>query len=329
MSREQNQKMKIICIAQILMEQTDEEHPVTTREILLRLEERGIRAECKSVYSDLETLTHYGMDIICKRGRGGGYYLASRVFELPELKLLVDAVQSSRFITEKKCEQLVEKLGTLASRHQSVQLGRAVYIPNRIRAMNESIYYNIDEIHAAILSDSQICFDYFDFNIYKEKVYRHHGERYCVSPYSLMWSNENYYLIAYDGDAERIKHFRVDKMEKIAVCRQPREGKAAFEALDPASYSSTLFGMFGGERRKLVLLVQDFLAGAMIDRFGYEVKMTDQHNGWFLLESTVELSPQFYGWLMGFGTQIKVVAPEEARTEYSRLLREVLRLYQG
>lgn len=329
MPKEHNQKLKILYLARILMEQTDEEHPITTAELLRRLDGYGIRAECKSIYSDMEELTRYGMDIICRRGRSGGYYLASRSFELPELKLLVDAVQSSRFITQKKCDQLVEKLGRLASCHQSGQFGRGVYVPNRIRSMNESIYYNIDEIHTAILADRQIGFDYFDYNINKEKVYRHGGERYRVSPYSLMWRDENYYLIAYDDTAEIIKHFRVDKMEKISMEGQPRAGGSAAAQLDLSAYSAMLFGMFGGERVQVTLRAKASLAGAMIDRFGHGVRMQDQQDGWFLLEATVELSPQFYGWLMGFGPEVQLIAPERARSEYRRRLREVLEQYPG
>ncbi len=327
MPKDRNQKLKILYIARLLMEETDEEHTLNTEEIIARLAEYGITAACKSVYSDIEALSRFGMDIICKRGRSGGYCLASRSFELPELKLLVDAVQSSRFITQKKSEQLVKKLGALASRYQAAQFGSGVYVPNRIRSMNESIYYNIDEIHAAILANRKISFAYFEYNVYREKVYRHGGARYRVSPYSLMWNDEKYYLIAYDGREGTVKHFRVDKMESIARERAAREGHRVLEALDLATYSATLFGMFGGRSTAVTLRVQNELAGVMMDRFGYDVHMREQGDGTFLLDVTVELSPQFYGWLFGFGTQVELVAPERARGEYRRQLRAVLRQY--
>lgn len=306
------------------MEQTDEEHPVTTDEILEQLEQLGIAAECKSVYSDIEALKRFGLDIICRRGRGGGYFLAARSFELPELRLLVDAVQSSRFITQKKSAQLVEKLGSLASRYQAEQLRRDVYVPNRIRSMNESIYYNIDEIHAAIVAGRQISFDYFEYNVNKEKVYRHGGERYQVSPYTLMWNDEKYYLVAYDGQQRAIRHYRVDKMEKIVVEQAARAGEQAFQALDLATYSATLFGMFGGETTSVTLRVRDHLAGVMMDRFGHDVRIDNQNDGWFLLDVSVALSPQFYGWLFGFGTDVELIAPAQAREEYVRQLNAVL-----
>lgn len=328
MPKDRNQKLKILYVARILMEQSDEEHPVTTDEIIRQLKQHGITAECKSVYSDIEALNRFGLDIICKRGRSGGYYLVSRSFELPELRLLVDAVQSSRFITQKKSAQLAEKLGGLASRYQAEQLGRDVYVPNRIRSMNESIYYNIDEIHAAIVANRQISFDYFEYNVNKDKVYRHGGERYRISPYTLMWNDENYYLIAYDAHQRTIKHYRVDKMEKIVVEDVLRTGAKAFAALDLTTYSATLFGMFGGARTTVTLRVRAQLAGVMIDRFGRDVLIRNQNDGWFQMQVPVALSPQFYGWLFGFGADIELIAPEQAREEYARRLNAALNLYR-
>lgn len=329
MPKDRNQKLKILCIARILTEQSDEEHPVNTESIIRQLKQYGITAECKSIYSDIDALNRFGLDIVCKRGRNGGYYLGSRTFELAELRLLVDAVHSSRFITQKKSAQLAQKLAALAGRHQAEQLRREVYVPNRIRSMNESIYYNIDEVHAAILKDRQISFDYFDYNVNKEKVYRRNGERYCVSPYTLMWSDEKYYLIAYDAHRAGIRHFRVDKMEKIEREDVPRAGAEAFEALDLSAYSASLFGMFGGESSTVTLRVRASLAGVMIDRFGRDVLLVNQNDGWFLMQVPVELSPQFYGWLFGFGADIELIAPERARKEYENQLRAVAGRYQG
>lgn len=328
MAKDRNQKLKILYIARILTEQSDEEHPVNTDEIIRQLKQHGITAECKSIYSDIEALIRFGLDIVCKRGRNGGYYLLSRPFEMAELRLLVDAVYSSRFITQRKSAQLAGKLGGLASRYQAEQLGRDVYVPNRIRTMNESIYYNIDEINTAILADRQLSFDYFDYNVNKEKVYRHNGERYRVSPYTLMWNDEKYYLIAYDAQQESIKHFRVDKMERIEREDQLREGGDVFATLNLADYSAALFGMFGGERNTATLRVRAALAGVMIDRFGRDVLIVNQNDGWFLMQASVELSPQFYGWLFGFGTDVELIAPERARKMYVSRLHAVAGQYQ-
>lgn len=328
MAKDRNQKLKILYIARILTEQSDEEHPVNTDEIIRQLKQHGITAECKSIYSDIEALIRFGLDIVCKRGRNGGYYLLSRPFEMAELRLLVDAVYSSRFITQRKSAQLAGKLGGLASRYQAEQLGRDVYVPNRIRTMNESIYYNIDEINTAILADRQLSFDYFDYNVNKEKVYRHNGERYRVSPYTLMWNDEKYYLIAYDAQQEAIKHFRVDKMERIEREDQLREGGDVFATLNLADYSAALFGMFGGERNTATLRVRAALAGVMIDRFGRDVLIVNQNDGWFLMQASVELSPQFYGWLFGFGTDVELIAPERARKMYVSRLHAVAGQYQ-
>ncbi|MFR8010616.1 MAG: helix-turn-helix transcriptional regulator [Clostridia bacterium] len=328
MAKDRNQKLKILYIARILTEQSDEEHPVNTDEIIRQLKQHGITAECKSIYSDIEALIRFGLDIVCKRGRNGGYYLLSRPFEMAELRLLVDAVYSSRFITQRKSAQLAGKLGGLASRYQAEQLGRDVYVPNRIRTMNESIYYNIDEINTAILADRQLSFDYFDYNVNKEKVYRHNGERYRVSPCTLMWNDEKYYLIAYDAQQEAIKHFRVDKMERIEREDQLREGGDVFATLNLADYSAALFGMFGGERNTATLRVRAALAGVMIDRFGRDVLIVNQNDGWFLMQASVELSPQFYGWLFGFGTDVELIAPERARKMYVSRLHAVAGQYQ-
>lgn len=329
MAKDRNQKLKILYIARILTEQSDEEHPVNTEEIIRQLKQRGITAECKSIYSDIEALIRFGLDIVCKRGRNGGYYLLSRPFELAELRLLVDAVHSSRFITQRKSAQLADKLGGMVSRYQAEQLGRDVYVPNRIRTMNESVYYNIDEINTAILTDRQITFDYFDYNVNKEKVYRHNGERYQVSPYTLMWNDEKYYLIAYDEQKSAIRHFRVDKMERIEREDHLREGGDVFAVLNLADYSAALFGMFGGECSTVTLRVRAALAGVMIDRFGQEVVIVNQNDGWFLMQASVELSPQFYGWLFGFGTDIELIAPEHARKMYASRLRAVAGQYQA
>lgn len=329
MAKDRNQKLKILYIARILAEQSDEEHPVNTEEIIRQLKQRGITAECKSIYSDIEALIGFGLDIVCKRGRNGGYYLLSRPFELAELRLLVDAVHSSRFITRRKSAQLADKLGGLVSRYQAEQLGRDVYVPNRIRTMNESVYYNIDEINTAILTDRQITFDYFDYNVNKEKVYRRNGERYQVSPYTLMWNDEKYYLIAYDEQKSAIRHFRVDKMERIEREDHLREGGDVFAALNLADYSAALFGMFGGELSTVTLRVRAALAGVMIDRFGRDVLIVNQNDGWFLMQASVELSPQFYGWLFGFGTDIELIAPERVRKMYASRLRAVAGQYQA
>ena len=230
MPRSSNQKLKLLYLLKILSEETDEQHYMNARELIARLGQYGIRAERKSVYDDLERLQEFGYDIIhTKTGEGSGYYLGGREFELAELKLLVDVVQASRFITLKKSRQLIHKLERLAGRNEAACLQRQVYVAGRVKTENESIYYNVDSIHNAITENKKIMFQYFQWNLKKEMELRHNGEMYHISPWGLSWNDENYYLVGYDSEDQMIKHYRVDKMLKIRMSDEPREGKKYFE----------------------------------------------------------------------------------------------------
>lgn len=238
MPRSSFQKLKIIYIMEYLLKNSDEEHAVTTSQIIAYLKSHDITAERKTIYSDIEALRDFGLDIIqVSEGNNHGYYVASRDFELPELKLLVDSVQSSKFITHKKTLSLIKKIEKLASIHSAQLLNRQVFVKNRIKTMNESIYYNVDEIHNGISSNRKIRFLYFEYNVAKERVYRHGGAYYVVSPFAMTWDDENYYMVAFDSAAGIIKHYRVDKMEKITVLDEERDGQDAYEALDMAVYA--------------------------------------------------------------------------------------------
>ena len=223
MARSANQKLKLLYLYRILIEQTDEDHPLSVQELIAQLAQYNIQAERKSIYDDLDALARFGVDVQCRKGRSPGWFVGGRDFELPELKLLVDAVQSSRFITRKKSDALIRKLERLASVYQARQLQRQVFVSGRIKVMNESIYYNVDKLHAAIASKRAITFQYFDYNMYRQKVFRRNGSRYTVSPYGLIWNNDNYYLVAYDSEHRQMRHYRVDKMAEITVTRLPRE----------------------------------------------------------------------------------------------------------
>ena len=207
MARSSNQKLKPLYIMEYLLRNTDEEHPATVNQLIAYLESHGISAERKSIYSDIEALQVFGIDIERKDGGSrSGYYVAGRRFELPELKLLVDSVQSSKFITHKKTDALIKKIETLASIHEAQLLNRQVFVANRVKTMNESIYYNVDEIHSGISGNRKIRFLYFEYTVAKERSYRRGGEYYVVSPFAMTWDDENYYMVAYDSEAARIKH---------------------------------------------------------------------------------------------------------------------------
>lgn len=320
MAKGEGHKGKIIYILKILWELSDESHPLTATQILRYLAEYGIRCERKTIYTDLDELEEFGFDIIRTRQ---GAYIGKRQFELPELKLLVDAVQSSRFITEKKSEELIDKLGGLLSRYESSGLKRHVLVKNRVKTMNESIYYNVDAIHEAIQKNRQIRFFYWNWNVRKEMKLKHDGQIYRVSPWVLMWENEKYYMVGYDDCAGQMKHFRVDKMLQIEVSEELRKGNAIFSKMNLPAYGIENFKMFQGTRETVTLLVENDLAGVLIDRFGRDVWMHPQDEGYFTAVVDVMVSNQFYGWIVGLGGKVRIVKPQWVADEFRELLRRM------
>lgn len=327
MPKSYNQKLKIMYIARMLLEESDEEHPISTQEIIARLGQYGISAERKSIYSDIEALSNFGMDVIKAEGRYGGYYLGSRQFELAELKLLVDAVQASKFITDKKSRELIEKLETLTSKTNAGKLQRQVVVANRNKTSNESIYYSIDEIYTAMNMDRKISFQYFAWTADKKQELRRDGEFYEVSPWVLLWDDENYYLIAYDDKADVMKHYRVDKMLKLSVADAKRQGKDKAEDLDVAAYSKKTFGMFAGEEQTVVLHCKPELAGVFLDRFGTDIAMRKAETGEVRVRVEVSVSPLFFGWLAGLGKGVRIISPEDVKKEYREWLEKILAEY--
>ena len=310
MARSANQKLKLLYLMRYLLRNSDENHPVTVRQMGEYLRGQGISAERKSLYDDIEALQQFGLDIIqVKDGNFYGYYVGSRDFELPELKLLVDSVQSSKFITHKKTRSLIEKIERLGSVHEADQLRRQVFVANRIKTMNESIYYNVDEIHNGISNNRKIRFLYFEYNVAKERQYRHGGAYYVVSPFAMTWDDENYYLVAYDSEAGIIKHYRVDKMEKISTLDEERDGQEVYQALDMAVYTRKTFGMFTGEEIKVQMRFENHLVGAVLDRLGSEVFIVPDGPAHFTVRTDVVVSPQFFAWVLGFGPQAQIVGP--------------------
>lgn len=326
MAKSEKQKLKILYLRDYLLKNSDEEHPVTVKQMIAYLAENDIPAERKAVYADISALREYGMDIVQD---GGAYYAGERDFQLPELKLLVDSVQASKFMTHRKTEALIRKIESLASVYQARLLNRQVYVVNRIKSMNESIYYNVDEIHSAIARDRRIRFRYFEYNAAREKVFRHDGALYEVSPYALTWDDENYYLVAYDGAADRIKHYRVDKMCDIAPTDDARQGAAAFAGTDMALYSKKTFGMFSGEERAVRLRVRDELAGVIIDRFGKDAMLIPDGEGFFSVQTDVVVSPQFFGWVCSFGGDVFITAPGDVASAMGAHMEKLCRSFSG
>ena len=327
MPKSEKQKLKLLYITQYLMEKTDENHIATTTELIDYLASNGITAERKSIYTDIELLIDYGLDIVKVKGRPAGYQLVSRQFELAELKLLVDAVQASKFITSKKSRELIGKLETLCSKKEARQLHRQVVVTNRTKAVNENIYYNVDQIYSAIAGNVKIRFLYFEWNVKKEMQLRHDGAFYEVSPWLLTWDDDNYYLIAYDDESRMIKHYRVDKMLKLSLSDKKRQGKEQFENFDIAAYSKKTFGTFAGEEKMVTLSCKTNLIGVIIDRFGNEASLRENGEGFVLVRVKVAVSRQFFGWLTGLSDAVKIVGPKETAEEYRSYLEEILTNY--
>ena len=328
MARSSYQKLKPLYIMNYLLQNSDEAHPVTVNQLIAHLDANGIAAERKSIYNDIEALRYFGLDIVQNEGgRSSGYYVASREFELPELKLLVDSVQSSKFITHKKTAALIKKIEKLASLHEAQLLNRQVFVANRIKTMNESIYYNVDEIHAGISQNKKIRFKYFEYTVSKERHYRKNGSFYVASPFAMTWDSENYYLVAYDSDMQAIKHYRVDKMDKISVVDEPRDGLDAYNALDMAIYSRKTFGMFTGSEENVALRFDNHLVGAVLDRLGRDVFIVPDGPDHFTVRTDVVVSPQFFAWVLGFGGGAQITAPESVIDKLKEHLNAVNSLY--
>ncbi len=277
-------------------------------------------AERKSIYSDLDVLSDLGYDVHRRSGPGGGAYLGAREFELAELKLLVDAVESSRFITKKKSAALIAKLEGLTSRHQARTLQRQVFMGQRVKSMNESAYYCVDAIHTAIAARQMVSFRYFDYNSKKEKVFRRDGALYRVSPYCLVWDNANYYLVGRVPGEEQTRHYRVDKMDRVTVCPERSDLPRDF---DPAAYVGRYFSMFSGTAARVKLRCDDSLAGVILDRFGREVMLVPDEGG-FTVTLDVVVSPQFWGWLAALGPKARLLEPDWAAKQYREYLQSLL-----
>ena len=329
MPKSDKQKLKLLILMRILTEETDENHPMPMSVLLERLRQEDITAERKSIYSDLDYLKDFGEDITFDPSKtDGGYFLASRTFELPELKLLVDAVLASRFITERKSAALISKIEKLTSRQEAVQLQRELYNTARIKNENESIYYHVDTIETAIHDNRKISFPYMEWTLEKKLSPKRDGALYVVSPWALLWNDENYYLIGYDQAAGIIKHFRVDKIGEVTVLTEKRDGADAFAACNLETYSMKTFGMYGGEEEIVTLACDNSMVGVMLDRFGREVSLQCREEGRFTIHVKVAVSAQFFGWLTGIGKKVSIQAPQRVRDAYETYLQEILQNYK-
>ena len=304
-----NNKLKILRLIDIFNNLSDQNHHLTINDLVEHLNSYGINCERKSLYNDIECLKEWGMDIERVKGSSTGYYLASRNFEITELKLLVDAVLASRFITVKKSRDLTRKLAAMASDNEAHKLNRQILVNENIKSINENIYYSIDKLQSAIQDDKQVSFKYFDIDVDKAREFRNGGERYFVSPYSLVWTNDLYYLIGFYGKYDKISHFRVDRMHDVEPTVLPRVHEEGMDLADMKSYLKTQFQMFSGETERVRIRFDLSLINPIIDKFGMGVLIEEHDDTSFVICERIAVSPTFFGWVMQFGTKAKIIGP--------------------
>ena len=326
---ENNQRLRLLYLKDIFENKTDEKHGLSIKSIQSELKQLDINAERKTLYNDIDTLRNYGIDILKeKNGRDVLYYVGNRDFELPELKLMVDAVQSSKFITEKKSKKLIKKLELLSSEYGGKELNRQVFVSGRVKSENEKIYYTVNSIHEAINNNNKISFQYFEWYGNKEKRLRRNGEIYSVSPWLLVWNNQNYYLIGYDDRSKEIRHYRVDKMIDVNISDERRDGKKLFKDFDVAKFSKSTFGMFNGDTKTVTLCVHNELTGVLYDRFGTDIKSWTKDKEHTMFEIEVNVSDQFIGWIIALGNGVVIVEPKEVVEMMKNTLSERGKLYK-
>lgn len=323
------QGLKLIYLMDIFKRKTNEKHGMNAKELIGELEALGIHIERKTLYRDIALLQQYGLDIIKEQnGRDIVYYIGNRDFELPELKLMVDAIQSSRFITIKKSKTLIGKIESLTNEYDAAELNRQVYVSGRIKTENEGIYYTVDNIHSAINNDKKISFQYYELYGNKVRRLKHGGDIYSVSPWIMLWDNQNYYLIGYDDRTNEIRHYRLDRMTNVFIKDEPREGKGCFRNFSVGDFSKRTFGMFSGEEKRVSIIADNSSAGIIFDRFGNDVNVEELDDGHVEINVNVNVSEQFLGWILSLGNGIRISGPEEVVEEMKSMISERSSLYK-
>ena len=322
-----NQKKKIFVLNRIFEEHTDPDHGLRMNEILALLKNHGIDAECKSVLDDIATLQELKVDVGLEDG-GRKFRLYSRTFDLFEIKLLVDSIQTSKFLPQEMTEKLVNKLMQLCSRYERHTLRRQVVVANRTKNLNTRIHYSMDSIHEAIANDTQISFKYFNYDINKKRVFRKKGATYRLSPFAMIYTDDNYYLLAFDPEVKEIRPFRVDRMDGVNVLKAKRVGSDEFAKIDMSRYTNYTFSMFGGEVESVTLRFQNRLMNAVIDRFGADVVTRKVDNYHFEITVPVAVSQQFYGWIFGLGKAVRIIGPKSVKDGMKKALADIAQRYE-
>ena len=324
MAKQAGQKLKLLYLLDMLREQTDEEHGLLLSQIQtmlqkqMRLEKQPDR---KSLYDDFASLEDYGIEV--ERDDNNRYHLLDREFVLPEIKLLIDSIQASKFLSEAKTRDLIKKLEKQCSHYQASTLHREVIIANRVKTMNNSVHYNVDAIHNAIAENKQISFQYFHHDIAKKKVYSGKGEKVFVSPWAMIYTDDNYYLLAFHTQKQEFRHYRVDRMDKVEKAMYDREGQEAFAKVDMAEYTKYTFSMYRGDMQPVTMRFNNDMVDAVMDRFGRDVLMLKVDDRHFEVTAVVSVSPQFFGWVFGLGNKVEIIRPDNVRQKMKEALGEV------
>lgn len=327
MGKENFQKIKLLKIWEILTQDSDKEHPLDTIEIIEKLAKVGISCDRKTLYTDIDELNLHGYKVYQKRSRRNMYYTDQSEFSVPELRILIDAVQSANFITEKKTEQLVDKIANLAGSYKADTLKNGVYFDTQ-KYCNESVYNNILKIDEAIYSDNKVSFRYFDYDENGNTVFRKDGARYLVNPLALVLNDDCYYLVCYSDKYKNLANYRIDRIDDIAVENDRIIIADCALNFDIAEYRRKAFLMYTGEDVTIELEFQKSLIDVMMDKFGVSVKIESIENDKCKLKTNVNISPVFYGWCANFGTKLFISKPNKVRSQYLNYVKDIVNFYE-
>ena len=320
-------RIKLLKIWEILSQETDEEHPMDSAVLIEKLEEMGIPCNRKTLYNDIQVLQDCGYEVMCERKRFNKYYVSDRSFDLPELHILLDAVQAASFITPKKTKEFVDKLAALAGSRSGEVMKRNIVAFNTTKNTNEAIYYTVNEIVCAINKNKKIEFKYFDYDAKHNKVYRKDGTMYKMNPFATVFSNDNYYLLCYNDKHKTIMHFRVDRIDNVKMIDESISPLPKEQSFDVKKHKKELFGMFTGQEEKVSFIVEKSLLDVIFDRFGSNVKLYEQDENHYTFTAEVQISPVFIGWCCAFGQKLKVLGPDNVKEQIKQRLVETIELY--
>lgn len=319
-------KERTLYILKYLWQNADEEHPATTADILSALAEEGISINRHTIMTEIAKLQEFGVDVICVKSSPNRYFIGSRTLELPELKLLVDAVEASRFISAKKSHELVQKLCAMTSIHEAASLNRHLYVDGRVKSDNSALYYTVDLLHQAINSGRRIRFQYIEYTADKHKIHKHRGYVYELSPYALLWHSDCYYVLGFSEKHKKITKFRVDRIDKAELTDKAAVKRPA--RFNPVEYLKNIFAMYDGEMQTIRLKCDAGMMKVIIDRFGKSVSTIRTADGGFTAEVKVSVSPTFFGWIFGFGGKIRIVYPKNIVEDYIQTAQKAIACHE-